>query len=107
MTAAAVQLARRRKQTAAEIVKPLTAVIAGTSYACAGTILSVQPEQRSDGTGTVMAQRAIAIIRKTLLTTAPARETVVRLNSTDFTLDSIGGQNSFDVAWKLNLVRIP
>lgn len=107
MTAAAVQLARRRKQTAAEIVKPLTAVVAGTSYACTGTILSVQPEQRSDGSGNVMAQRAIAIIRKTLLTTAPTHGTVVKLNSIDFTLDSVGGQNSFDVAWKLNLVRIP
>lgn len=107
MTAAAVQLARRRKQTAAEIVKPLTAVIAGTSYACSGSILQVQPEMRSDGTGSVMAQRAIAIIRKTLLTTAPARESVVKLNNIPFTLDSIGGQNSFDVAWKLNLVRIP
>lgn len=107
MTFAAVQKAQIRGQRAYETVRPGTVTIAGTDYVAAVEIMAAQPEQRSDGEGTVIAQRAVVSIRKKLLATAPARCTTVVLRGLSFTIESLGGQNVFDNAWVLRLVRLP
>lgn len=107
MTFAAVQKARQRTQTAREVVRPGKVMIAAKEYAAAVEILAAQPEQRSDGEGTVVAQRAVVRIRKTLLATAPARGVVIIIGDLSFTVDSTGGQNPSDISWVLHLVRLP
>lgn len=107
MTFAAVQKAQKRGQIAFETVRPGKVTIAGKDYVAAVEIMAAQPEQRSDGEGTVIAQRATACVRKTLLRVAPSRETMVITGGLNFTIASIGGQNVFDNAWVLHLVRLP
>ena len=107
MTLTAVMKGRQRTQTSREVVRPGNAVIAGKSYAAAVDIQAAKPEQRSDGEGTIIVQRAVVRIRKTLLAAAPARGTVVGLGDLDFNIDDTGGQNVGDVAWVLHLTRLP
>jgi len=107
MTLNAVQKARQRTQASREVVRPGNVTIAAKSYAAAVEIQEARPEQRSDGEGTIIVQRAIARVRKSLLPTAPARGTAIGIGALNFTVESTGGQNATDIAWVLHLTRLP
>jgi len=105
MTATAVQAAKRRHQTALGTLYGSTVSIGGTSYAAAVILSAIKNEMNEIGNWE-RKQRLTATIRKTLLTSAPARKTVLIHAGVSFMIDGdTGGQNTLDTAWVLHASR--
>jgi hypothetical protein len=66
----------------------------------------VKLEQHADGSGFAHVQRLTVKIRKSLLTTAPARGTILTAFDLSFSIESIAGQNITDPAWVIESTRL-
>ena len=81
--------------------------IGTTTYACELFVAGNKIEQHADGSGFAHVQRITAKIRKTLLKTAPPRDTVLVIDGSQFTLDHVDGQSAHEPAWVIHAMRLP
>ena len=80
MLATAVAAARLRHQSVIEDVEGGTVQIGTAQYKAAIHISGIKLEHKADGSGFQRVQRITASIRKSLLRTAPPRDTILQLS---------------------------
>lgn len=93
--------AARSAQAAGEVV------IGGVPYACELHLGPVKPEEDAGGGGVFLVQRGRAVILKTVLLNAPKRDSVIRVNGADYTVEDVGGHDAHEPAWVVPFNRIP
>ena len=112
MLATAVTAARLRHQSVIEDVEGGTVQIGTAQYKAAIHISGIKLEHKADGSGFQRVQRITASIRKSLLRTAPPRDTILQilspatLSGVKFSVAEVSGQSVRDVAHVIHAARI-
>lgn len=82
-------------------------VLAGVEYDCELHLGPLKPEEDAGGGGVFLVQRGRAVIWKTALGAAPARDSVIRVNGADYQVEDVGGHDAHEPAWVIPFNRIP
>lgn len=98
---------RRLHHTARVGMRPGSVIIAGVTYAAEVYVGPVESELHPEGAGTLLVQRIVARVLKTVLAAAPARQTVLMTQGLRFEVGKIEGQTAAEPAWVIHASRLP
>ncbi len=103
----AILAERTRGQDARDAHYVGSVKIGSINHLCELFVAGHKVEQHADGSGFAHVQRITAKIRKTRLATSPPRDTVLTIDGTQFTVESVDGQSSHEPAWVIHALRLP
>lgn len=107
MSPAAVREAALRHQSHAELHYAQTITLGARLIKAAVRLFAIRPELDPEGGGSIYVQRGEIDVRKTSLPVCPARGTLVTIDGVEFTIVSNGGQLQDNIAWCLQIMRLP
>lgn len=109
-----VQAAQERGQAARDAHFGGSVKIGARVFACEVFIGGRKLEQHADGSGFAVVQRLVVKLRKSLLSAAPARDTVLTLllpgtplHEVEFTVADVTGQSPSDIVHVIEAQRLP
>ncbi|HBJ85428.1 MAG TPA: hypothetical protein DDZ88_16435 [Verrucomicrobiales bacterium] len=115
MTLSAILKAKQRRQTGVvgitgkeggkEQLQPGTIVISGTSYLAAVHLGKVEYRMETASGLWKRLQPLTATVRKTLLATAPEKQSIITFGGLKFQIDDVAGHNANDLVWTLKAER--
>lgn len=105
--AATVCAERVRGQSARDAHHAGLVTLAGRAYACEIHLGAVKPEMDASTGNVDLAQRGFCVIRKSLLTAAPARAAILTHLAIDYVVAEVDGRDAHDPAWKIHFYRLP
>ncbi len=87
--------------------RPGKITLGGVDYAAEIYLGPIEYEQLTEGQGMKLVQRMTARVLKTLLTTAPPRQTAIIADGNRFDSGKVEGQLRAEPAWIIHAHRLP
>lgn len=98
--------AATRVQVARSAQMPCSALFAGITYECEGSIGEATPEVEASSGNVHIVQRGYIKVLKTDMPVPPKRDAVIKIDGVDYKVESVGS-GALSPAWNIKFYRLP